>query len=317
MAYLFFSYSRKNSLPARENVEDLAAQGFIIWQDIREGDEGIRPGEDFEQRIESAIRSSQCEGLILQWSEYANQSVWVEKELSLALDAGKPIYPLLLDGTELPTILEKRNYTRQSEFDRLVNHLYTAAPNSRRQRLDFLPDIELRLQTNNSRVSMKVGDDQFVAIPLLRSSYTHAYVVGPANHCIDEPDHVLLCAEFTGRPGTLFLTEALRFFIKAYPEVAYVALHVTPTNTRRNEYKISDDNYAEWADAAGTCTEAIEKFRQTKRPKIHIFAKMPVALGALLSTHLPTGTEVYLYNDIPADDGTGYTYSEVAKVVTR
>lgn len=317
MGYLFFSYSRKDETQARANVENLAAEGFIIWQDIREGDEGIPPGADFEQRIKNAIESPECEGLILQWSKSADKSCWVKKEISLALAAEKTIYPLLLDGTKLPVTLEKKNYTRQAEIERLINHLYSAAPNSRRQRLDFSPDVALGLQTNDSSKAMKIDGNQFVAVPLLQSSYTHADVVGFSDHAIGEPSHVLLCAEFTGIPSPLFLTETLRFFISLYPGESYVALHVTPAKRRKGEYKINDNNYAEWADAAGTCIEAVQMFRQTKRAKVHIFAKMPVALGILLSTHFSTGTELYLYNDIPASNSNGITYAEVAKVITR
>ena len=104
MADLFFSYSRKDSADARTYIDALRAKGFIIWQDIGEGDDGIEPGEDWKAAIKGSIESRDCAGIILQWSANAKASKWVAREINMGVDAGKTIYPILLDNTPLPRV---------------------------------------------------------------------------------------------------------------------------------------------------------------------------------------------------------------------
>lgn len=310
MGYLFFSYSHRNSTQARSNVDALTAAGFRIWQDVREGDEGIPPGADFEREIKSAIGSDDCKGIILQWSKEASESKWVRHEIDLAHTAKKPIYPLLLDKTDLPLLIEKKNGIRQEEFDRLIDALYTQVPEAGRQKNEeFKFDVKLGLQNGVE----KLVSTSLVQIWIMKSSCTQAYVVGSADYTIgNAPEHVLLCAEFTGKPGTLFLSEALRYFQKAYENVSHAALHVTPTRTRRNEYIL--DQQSEWSDAAVTCVAAVEFFRQQRGAQVHIFAKMPVALGLLLSNCFSTNTVLHLYNDVESADGKSITYTPIARI---
>ena len=67
MAYFFFSYARKDSKATQDHVETMRADGFIIWQDTSEGDEGIDPGKDWVDAIEQGVKSPDCKGIILQW----------------------------------------------------------------------------------------------------------------------------------------------------------------------------------------------------------------------------------------------------------
>lgn len=310
MAYLFFSYSRRNSAQAQENVEALTAEGFTIWQDVREGDEGIPPGADFEREIKSAIESDDCKGVILQWSKEANDSKWVRREIDLAHTAKKPIYPLLLDKTDLPPLIEKNNGIRQEEIDRLINALYTQAPEARRKMNE---DFDFGLKLGLQKGAEKLGSTELVKVSIVQSSHTQAYVVGSADYTVgNEPEHVLLCAEFSGQPGTRFLLEALRYFQKTYENVPYAALHVIPTRTRRNEYIL--EQQSEWLDAAATCVAAVEHFRQQHGAEVHVFAKMPVALGLLLSNRFSTNTVLHFYNDVESADRKSITYTPIARI---
>lgn len=308
MAYLFFSYSRRNSTQAQANVEALTAEGFTIWQDVREGDEGIPLGADFEREIKSAIESDDCKGVILQWSKEASASTWVRREIDLAHTAKKPIYPLLLDETDLPLLIQKHNGIRPNEIDRLINGLYTQASEARQHvNKKFVVDLKLGLQNGVEKFG------KFVRVPIVQSSHTQAHVVGCADYTVgNEPEHVALCAEFTGRSGTLFLTEVLRYFQKTYENVPYAVLHVTPTRTLKGEYVLKQQS--EWLDAAATCVTAVEFFRQQHGAEVHIFAKMPVALGLLLSNRFSTNTVLHLYNDVESADRKSITYTPIARI---
>lgn len=310
MAYLFFSYSRRNSAQAQENVEALTAEGFTIWQDVREGDEGIPPGADFEREIKSAIASDDCKGVILQWSKEADASKWVRREVDLAHTAKKTIYPLLLDKTDLPLLIEKNNGIRQEEIDRLINGLYTQASEARRRMNE---KFDFGVSLGGQQDAEKVGNTGLVKVPIVRSSHTQAYVVGSVDYTTgNTPEHVLLCAEFSGRPGNLFLSEALNYFQKTYENVSYAALHVIPTRTRRNEYIL--EQQSEWLDAAATCVAAVEHFRQQHGAEVHVFAKMPVALGLLLSNRFSTNTVLHFYNDVESADRKSITYTPIARI---
>lgn len=305
MAYLFFSYARRNTTQAQENLKAFAAAGFMIWQDIRGGNAGIRPGALFPREIESAIQSDDCKGVILQWSKEANDSEWVPKEIDLAYTAGKPIYPLTLDETPLPENLKEINGIQQEEIDRLINSLYDEASETIR---DFT--LELRSQYG---VEPLRGSSEFVKVLLIPSTHTKAYIVGYPDHVIGAaPEHVLLCAEFTGKPGTLFLREALHYFQKTYENVPYAALHVTPTRTPKGEYVLGEP--PEWEDAAATCFDAVEFFRQPYGAEVHVFAKMPVVLALLLSNKFETGTIFHLYNDIESADRRAIAYEFISTV---
>lgn len=306
MAYLFFSYSRKNSQETDAHVEALLGEGFTIWRDVREGNEGIPPGADFEQEIKSAIESNDCKGLILQWSAEASESKWVRREIDLALKANVPIYPLPLDKTALPSLIPNNN---EKDIDTLINYLYEEEPEARRrvnEQFDF--EVSLGVQQGEE----KLGNTELVKVPLVTSSHTEAYVVGTVDYTVGKkPEHVLLCAQFTGKQGTLFLTQALEYFQSVYENTSFVAIHVTPKRIRRQEYVL--EKQSEWLDAVMTCITAVDFFRQTHAAEVHIFGKMPVALGLMLTPRFSTNTVIHLYND--EQSGSTFTYTPVDRIV--
>jgi hypothetical protein len=61
-------------------------------------------------REELGTTLSEAHVLLLFWCHHSNTSYEVRKELTLALEQGKDILPLLLDGTPLPTKLANRRY---------------------------------------------------------------------------------------------------------------------------------------------------------------------------------------------------------------
>ncbi len=316
MGYLFFSYSRKDSEQARTHVEALRAQGFIIWQDIGRGDDGIPPGADWPRAIDDAISSSECDGIILQWSVNAKASTWVGKEIGIGSKQGRAFYPILLDNTALPPLISRWNGVQSDALQRLMDALPATA---RRQKLNVSFGQQLGSQPGAKEWDRPLDGVKMIDVPLLRSSYTEAFVVGAVDTELVEPKRLMLCAEFSGEVSKRFLSQSIKFFKAAYPEEkdSPIAVHVRPRENKLGQYVLDDTNYAEWVDAADTCIAAIQHFCETDQPEIHVFAKAPVVLGVLLGVRLPTATTLYLYNDVPAQAGGGYTYTLVAKILTR
>lgn len=312
MGQLFYSYSRKDAAQAREIVSKLQAEGFLVWQDIGQGDDGIPPGTDWLKIIQEKIVA--CDGIILQWSANAKASYWVEQEIGMAVRSRKPFFPVLLDNTDLPLMVNAANSVAPNELDRLMN----ALPNSSRREVRTLEfGRPLEVQPDAKFWDRLLEGVQIVSVPLLLSSCNQAHIVGPVGTLLEEPKHLMLCAQFSGEQSNLFLSQAMRFFNERYPDQPRLVVHVTPKTIRRGEYRLDDTNYAEWVDAADTCIAATRYFSQNSDPDIHVFGKMPVVLGVLLGTRFPAATTLHLYNDIPRIVGGGFTYELVAKVTTR
>lgn len=100
-AYIFVSYSRKDQAYARDLASELRKQNFEVWLD-----EHIDYGERWWRTIVRAIRASAA--LIVVMTPDSEQSEWVEREILLAQDEQKPIFPLLLRGKVNPLLISKQ-----------------------------------------------------------------------------------------------------------------------------------------------------------------------------------------------------------------
>ena len=96
MPDLFISYSRDDSLAMGVIRDNLRKLGFNLWIDI----EHLKPGTpQWERAIKAAIRK--VDGIIVICSPSAEQSEWVNREISIAKAAGAPIIAVLVRGEEL------------------------------------------------------------------------------------------------------------------------------------------------------------------------------------------------------------------------
>ncbi len=89
--YVFISYSKKQRDYARRLADNLLRQGFNVWIDDR-----IDYGTNWWNEIVAAIQN--CATLIVVMTPEAKESRWVQREVQLAENARKPIFPLLLEG---------------------------------------------------------------------------------------------------------------------------------------------------------------------------------------------------------------------------
>ena len=95
MGHIFISYSKKDIVYAEKLINALRREGFNPWVDV----ENLGAGTQWLRRLQKQIVT--CDAYILIMSRNAYNSKWVPDELVTAKSKGKPIFPLLLDDTEL------------------------------------------------------------------------------------------------------------------------------------------------------------------------------------------------------------------------
>jgi hypothetical protein len=91
MSHIFISYSRPDQAYAQQIKQALTARRLPYWMDDR-----IDPGDDWWGEIDTAIAGCSC--MIVIMTPGAKASRWVQREILLAEDRGKPIFPVLLAG---------------------------------------------------------------------------------------------------------------------------------------------------------------------------------------------------------------------------
>ncbi len=107
IGHVFMSYSRKDNDVMQRTAVFLRKQGIKVWVD----NEKLIPGTPvWEEEIEKAIRSASAIVVVL--SPDAKNSEWVRREISLADQNHKRIFPVLVRGDEDSSI-SLRLITRQ------------------------------------------------------------------------------------------------------------------------------------------------------------------------------------------------------------
>ena len=98
---VFISYSRKDSEIAEKIYQTLTQEGMTCFIDRT----GISGGADFPTVLSTAILESKV--LLLVASEHSYASEFTQKELTFAISekGSQFIFPLIVDGSELPTTL--------------------------------------------------------------------------------------------------------------------------------------------------------------------------------------------------------------------
>ncbi len=98
MVEIFISYSHEDIDVMRRLRRDLSRVGFSIWTD-----EGITPGStNWKIEVENAIRSCTC--VVVMFSPEAARSRWVRAEIDFAETQQKPMFPVLVRGTEAESL---------------------------------------------------------------------------------------------------------------------------------------------------------------------------------------------------------------------
>jgi len=104
MGHIFISYSTRDLIYAEKLINALRREGFNPWVDK----DDLGAGTQWLRRLQKQIIT--CDAYVLIMSRNAYNSKWVPDELVTAKSKGKPIFPLLLDDTELFLALQTIQY---------------------------------------------------------------------------------------------------------------------------------------------------------------------------------------------------------------
>lgn len=137
---VFVSHSAFDKGLARSLAEDLRINGVEPWLDELE----LRAGTAL-QHVEQAVR--EADALVVVHSQHAAASVWVEREVTLAVTARVPVFPVIIDDTPLASNLASLSHVdmrRPREYRRAFYRLL-AALTGRRNPLYLTAKQALRL----------------------------------------------------------------------------------------------------------------------------------------------------------------------------
>ena len=117
---LFISYSSSEKDLADRIRNKLKDRGVECWM----APQSIPGGSNYAKEIPAAIRD--CEALLLVLTEKAQESVWVPKEVDMAVSKRKDIYPLHMDDSELTPDFELylknvQQIEAQNNLDRVLD----------------------------------------------------------------------------------------------------------------------------------------------------------------------------------------------------
>jgi TIR domain len=96
---VFISYAEEDKLAANTACTALESEGISCWIAPRD----IRPGAKWEQAIMDAISASRL--MVLVFSEYANRSDHVQREVGSAFDNGITVIPFRIRNTKPTDVL--------------------------------------------------------------------------------------------------------------------------------------------------------------------------------------------------------------------
>ncbi|HVV33760.1 MAG TPA: toll/interleukin-1 receptor domain-containing protein [Vitreimonas sp.] len=101
MAHFFLSYARADADVALRLANDLRRAGAQIWVDQLD----IKPSDRWDRAVEAGLRESI--GVVLVMSPRSVASENVLDEISVALDAGKQVVPVLVEACQAPLRLAR------------------------------------------------------------------------------------------------------------------------------------------------------------------------------------------------------------------
>ena len=104
MGHYFLSYARKDQVFSLRLADDLISSGVNLWVDQF----SILPSQQWDRAVEAALMD--CSGLILVMSPHSVKSDNVADEISVALDRGKRIIPIMIADCSIPLRLSRIQY---------------------------------------------------------------------------------------------------------------------------------------------------------------------------------------------------------------
>ena len=162
---VFISYPAPSRDLAIELARALRDKGLSIWQDLS----AIKPGENWTERIEKALREVDAVVVLLQPGRKTDPRQ--DYELTTALervweDPSTPLIPLVIGDAELPAFLINRagaffRLRKKGEnFDELASEIATSLHRgqvSEQQRTATNPEEDLRRRSRLREIKKEIG----------------------------------------------------------------------------------------------------------------------------------------------------------------
>jgi hypothetical protein len=104
MTTYFLSYARADGETALRLAKDLIAGGVRVWVDQYD----IRPSEHWDRAVEAAVRG--CDGMIVVLSPRSAASPNVADEVSVALNEGKRVIPVMIETCSPPLRMTRMQF---------------------------------------------------------------------------------------------------------------------------------------------------------------------------------------------------------------
>ncbi|MBN1310823.1 MAG: toll/interleukin-1 receptor domain-containing protein [Anaerolineae bacterium] len=175
MTHIFISYGRQDQAYAQQIKDALDARALPYWIDDR-----INPGDDWWDEIDRAVAACAC--IVVIMTPEAKASRWVQREILLAEDRGKPIFPLLLAGQHW-SLLVDRQYVEVDDGtlppDRFFNQLARVVREAMGVPVVTEDNVMTHLMERDLAISTMQSHDAPVADTLLNASAL-IWGVGPA-----------------------------------------------------------------------------------------------------------------------------------------
>jgi TIR domain len=142
----FFSYAHEDAEFALRLAKDLRAGGATVWMDRLD----IKPGERWDRAIEDAL--AKCPQMLVILSPAAVESTNVMDEVSLALEEGKTVLPVIHRNCKIPFRLRRLQHVDltlnyEAGLGRLLETLGFATPSSEMP----VQDVERDLAVSSDR----------------------------------------------------------------------------------------------------------------------------------------------------------------------
>jgi TIR domain len=104
LAAYFLSYARADQVVSLRFADDLIAAGASVWVDQYD----IHPSQHWDRAVETAVRG--CQGLIVMLSPRSAASPNVADEVSVAIDDGKTVIPILIEACKPPLRMARMQF---------------------------------------------------------------------------------------------------------------------------------------------------------------------------------------------------------------
>ena len=152
--YLFISYSHRDTPKVYPILDALYDKKYRMWYD-----ESCETGNDFRDELRGRIKN--CEAVILFVSQASMLSPFCGMEIIVAREYGKRLYPIYLDGVEVPPsfqiLLANTHHGVADNMDKLIRSMVRDLPAAAMDRLTIENTTLRKCEDNGKSIVVDEG----------------------------------------------------------------------------------------------------------------------------------------------------------------